>query len=173
MLSPSSYQDETGNPPGAARKAKKSMDGTHPLASLLLGLGAMLGQNKDIQPEPGQEEPGERPRGVYRFDGWQLDLASGQLTDAAGAPVALTEREVALLAIFLEAPGQLLMRGHLAEALQARLAANGSAGDPCVELEILGLRRKLEIDARFPEVIVTDRSPAGVGYIFALDVERL
>jgi two-component system, OmpR family, response regulator len=145
------------------------MDGAHTLASLLFGLGAMLGQGRDVEPELGQQQPS----GVYRFDGWQLDLASGQLIDASGAQVALTRREAALLVIFLEAPGQLLMRGHLADALQARLAADGDDGDPCVELEILGLRRKLEIDARFPEVIVTDRSPEGVGYVFALDVERI
>lgn len=149
------------------------MDGTHTLATLLSGLGAMLGQGKDVEPDLSQEQPGERPSGVYRFDGWQLDLASGQLIDAAGALVALSERESALLAIFLEAPGQLLLRGRLADAVHARLAANGNDGSPCVELEILGLRRKLEIDARFPEVIVTDRSPDGVGYIFALDVERV
>jgi len=148
------------------------MDGAHILASLLFGLGAMLGQGK-VEPEPGQEQLSEQPSGVYRFDGWQLDLASGQLIDAAGGQVALTKREAALLAIFLEAPGQLLMRGHLADALQARLAADGDDGGPCVELGILGLRRKLEIDARFPEVIVTDRSRDGVGYVFALDVERV
>jgi two-component system, OmpR family, response regulator len=149
------------------------MDGTHTLASLLSGLGAMLGQGKDVEPDLGEEQPGERPSGVYRFDGWQLDLASGQLTDATGALVTLTERETALLAIFLEAPGQLLMRDRLADAVQARLTANGTDGHPCVELEILRLRRKLEVDARFPEVIVTDRSPDGVGYVFALEVERL
>jgi DNA-binding response OmpR family regulator len=148
------------------------MDGAHPLASLLFGLGAMLGQGKDVKPELDQVQSSAQPSGVCRFDGWRLDLASGQLTDAAGAQVALSRREAALLAIFLEAPGQLLMRGHLADALQARLAADGDDGGPCVELEILGLRRKLEIDARFPEIIVTDRNPEGVGYVFALDVER-
>jgi two-component system, OmpR family, response regulator len=145
------------------------MDGTHTLTSLLLGLSAMLGQGKAVTPGLGQQQPS----GVYRFDGWRLDLASGQLTDATGAPVALNERETALLAIFLEAPGQLLMRSRLADAVQARLAANGNDGSPSVELEILGLRRKLEVDARFPEVIVTDRSPDGVGYVFTLDVERV
>jgi hypothetical protein len=35
----------------------------------------------------------------------------------------------------------------------------------------LGLRRKLETDARFPEVIITDRDENGVGYVFALHVE--
>ncbi len=168
MLSPSSYQDGTDNLTGVVRKAKKSMDGTHTLASLLFGLGAMLGQSREVEPA---DDP--RPNDVYRFDGWQLDLAAGQLTDAAGALVPLTAREVALLAIFLEAPGRLLMRGQLADSLQARLTANGSDGGSCVELEILGLRRKLEVDARFPEVIVTDRSPDGVGYVFALEVERV
>ena len=81
------------------------MDGTHPLASLLFGLGAMLGQGKDVKRGPGQEQlqeqPGEQPSGAYRFDGWRLDLASGQLIDAAGAQVALSRREATLLAIFL------------------------------------------------------------------------
>ena len=169
MLSSALYRDGTDNLTGAVRKAKKSMDGTHILASLLFGLGAMLGQSRNAAPDDDQE----RPSGVYRFDSWQLDVASGQLTDATGTLVPLSAREAALLAIFLEAPGQLLMRSQLADALQARLAADGSDGGSCIELEILGLRRKLEIDARFPEVIVTDRSPDGVGYVFALDVERV
>ena len=169
MLSSSSYQDGTDDLTGAVRKAKRSMDGTYTLTSLLYGLGAMLGQSREVA----LDEDQERPSGVYRFDGWRLDAASGQLVDATTALIPLTGREAALLAIFLEAPGQLLMRNQLANALQARLAAVGSDSGSCIELEILGLRRKLEIDASFPEVIVTDRSPDGVGYVFALDVKRV
>ena len=55
---------------------------------------------------------------------------------------------------------------ELAEALPVR-----GPHDPSIELEILGLRRKLETDPRFPEIIVTDREADGVGYVFALDVE--
>jgi DNA-binding response OmpR family regulator len=150
---------------------KDSIDGLPTLADLLTSIGSMFaGQSKGKDKvkvkvvQPGARD--RRPGGVYRFDGWRLDRLTGRLTDAAGALVPLTERETTLLTIFLDAPGQLLLRKQLAEVLPVR-----GHDDPSIELEILGLRRKLETDARFPEVIVTDRDANGVGYVFALDVE--
>lgn len=172
MHIPFAREPEMGHPIDLAQK-KDSLDGLPTLADLLISIGAMLaGQGKAksmIKNTINAAQSAARERrlpGVYRFDGWQLDRFTGQLTNAAGVPVPLTERETALLMIFLEAPGQLLMRNQLAAAQPAH-----GPDDPSIELEILGLRRKLETDARFPEVIVTDRDENGVGYVFALDVE--
>jgi two-component system OmpR family response regulator len=166
---PFSRDHQMADPVDPTRK-KDAIDGLPTLADLLASIGAMLGQGsnkKNGKGNPAQPSARDgRPGGVYRFDGWRLDRLTGRLTDAAGALVPLTERETTLLMIFLDAPGQLLMRKQLAEVLPAR-----GHDDPSIELEILGLRRKLETDARFPEVIVTDRDANGVGYVFALDVE--
>jgi DNA-binding response OmpR family regulator len=170
MHIPFSREPETGiliNP----MQKKDAIDGLPTLADLLTSIGSMFagpGQSKG-KDKVKAAQPSARDRragGVYRFDGWQLDRLTGRLTDAAGALVPLTERETSLLMIFLDAPGQLLLRKQLAEVLPVH-----GHDDPSIELEILGLRRKLEIDARFPEVIVTDRDANGVGYVFALDVE--
>jgi DNA-binding response OmpR family regulator len=168
MHIPFSRQAETGDPVEMADKANDSTDGLPTLADLLTSIGTMLGQakangrGKAAQPAARDGKSG----GVYHFDGWKLDRLSGRLTDASGAAVPLTERESALLMIFLDAPGQLLMRNQLADVLPPR-----GPDAPSIELEILGLRRKLETDPRFPEIIVTDRDEQGVGYVFALDVE--
>jgi DNA-binding response OmpR family regulator len=137
------------------------MDGVSTLAIFFGGIGSMLGR-KAMQPGSCLDRPG----GVYRFDGFRLDRQSGHLIDSAGNSVELTEREAALLLIFLEAPGQRLTRKCLADGLRAH-----GTDDSSVELEILGLRRKLEIDPRFPEIILTERDADGIGYAFALDVE--
>jgi len=42
--------------------------------------------------------------------------------------------------------------------------------DRSIDVQILRLRRKLEIDASAPRIIQTER---GIGYVFALPVERL
>jgi DNA-binding response OmpR family regulator len=42
--------------------------------------------------------------------------------------------------------------------------------DRSIDVQILRLRRKLEVDASAPQIIRTER---GVGYVFALPVERL
>ena len=55
-------------------------------------------------------------RGRFRFSGWQLDCKTRQLTDPAGAPVALTKGEYALLLAFLDAPQRPLSREHLLQA---------------------------------------------------------
>ena len=41
--------------------------------------------------------------------------------------------------------------------------------DRSIDVQVLRLRRKLEIDSRAPRVIQTER---GVGYLFILPVER-
>jgi DNA-binding response OmpR family regulator len=173
-------QPVTGAPVAPVRTTKESIVGLPTMADLLTSISAMLrpGQAKNDSKDDGEDDRTQtdkavqpsardrRPGGVYRFDGWRLDRLTGRLTDATGANVALTERETALLMIFLDAPGQFLMRARLAEVLPVR-----GPHDPSIELEILGLRRKLETDPRFPEIILTDREADGVGYVFALDVE--
>jgi two-component system, OmpR family, response regulator len=101
-----------------------------------------------------------------RFGGWQLDRWARRLTDAAGAPVALTRGEYALLIAFVDAPQRPLSREHLQQATRV----HDDVFDRSLDVRILRLRRKLEADPSAPRIIRTER---GVGYEFALPVEPL
>jgi two-component system OmpR family response regulator len=110
--------------------------------------------------------PRDPERGRFRFSGWQLDRKSRQLTDPAGAVVALTKGEYAMLLAFLEAPQRPLSREHLLQATRV----HEDVFDRSIDVQILRLRRKLERDPSAPRVIQTER---GVGYVFAIPVERI
>ncbi len=99
-----------------------------------------------------------------KFGGWQLDRLARRLTDPAGAAVALTTGEYALLAAFLDAPQRPLTREHLLQATRV----DGNVFDRSIDVQILRLRRKLQADPGGRQVIQTER---GVGYSFALPVE--
>jgi DNA-binding response OmpR family regulator len=115
----------------------------------------------------GRAAPARDPeRGRFRFSGWQLDRRIRQLTDPAGAPVALTKGEYAMLLAFLEAPQRPLSREHLLQATRV----HEDVFDRSIDVQILRLRRKLERDPSAPRVIRTER---GVGYVFAVPVERI
>src|SRR5262247_2551261 len=115
----------------------------------------------------GRVTPARDPeRGRFRFSGWQLDRKTRRLTDPAGAPIALTKGEYALLLAFLEAPQRPLSREHLLQATRV----HEDVFDRSIDVQILRLRRKLERDPSAPRVIKTER---GVGSVFAATVERV
>ena len=105
-------------------------------------------------------------RGRYRFGNWQLDRRNRRLRDADGNPVVLTKGEYALLLAFLDAPQRPLSREHLLQATRI----HEDVFDRSIDVQVLRLRRKLEATPNAPRVILTER---GVGYVFALPVERL
>ena len=117
--------------------------------------------------DAGRTGPARDPeRGRFRFSGWQLDRRIRQLTDPDGTAVALTKGEYAMLLAFLEAPQRPLSREHLLQATRV----HEDVFDRSIDVQILRLRRKLERDPSAPRVIQTER---GVGYIFAVPVERV
>ena len=117
--------------------------------------------------ETGRATPARDPeRGRFRFSGWELDRRTRRLTDPGGAPVALTKGEYAMLLAFLEAPQRPLSREHLLQATRI----HEDVFDRSIDVQILRLRRKLERDPSAPRVIRTER---GVGYVFAVPVERI
>jgi two-component system, OmpR family, response regulator len=103
---------------------------------------------------------------LCRFGGWQLDRRTRQLTAPSGMSVALTKSEYALLSAFVDAPQRPLTREFLLQATRV----HEDVFDRSVDVQILRLRRKLEIDKGEPPVIQTVR---GVGYILAHAVERV
>ena len=115
----------------------------------------------------GRTAPARDPeRGRFRFSGWQLDCKTRRLTDPAGTLVALTKGEYALLLAFLDAPQRPLSREHLLQATRV----HEDVFDRSIDVQILRLRRKLERDPSAPRFIQTER---GVGYVFAVPVERV
>jgi DNA-binding response OmpR family regulator len=107
----------------------------------------------------------EREGGGYRFNGWRLERYGRRLLDPNETPVSLTKGEYALLLAFLEAPGRSLTREHLVNATRV----HEDIFDRSIDVQVLRLRRKLEIDPNAPRMIQTER---GIGYVFALRVER-
>jgi two-component system, OmpR family, response regulator len=103
-------------------------------------------------------------RGGYRFGGWHLERRGRRLVDCNGSPVPLSKGEYGLLLAFLEAPQRPLTREHLLQATRL----HDDIFDRSIDVQILRLRRKLEIDPGSPRLIQTER---GVGYVFALPVE--
>ena len=83
--------------------------------------------------------------------------------------VLLVEEEESVLAsillAFLEAPLRALTREHLLRATRV----HEDIFDRSIDVQVLRLRRKLEIDPNAPRMIQTER---GIGYVFALPVER-
>jgi two-component system OmpR family response regulator len=101
----------------------------------------------------------------YRFAGWELNLRTRRLTSPAGTSVGLTVGEFSLLTAFLRAPQQVLSREQL---LAATRLHDEEVYDRSIDVQILRLRRKLEIDPSVPELIKTER---GLGYVFATPVQ--
>ena len=103
-------------------------------------------------------------RGGYKFGGWRLERRSRRLVTPDETLVPLSKSEYALLVAFLEAPQRPLTREHLLQATRV----HADIFDRSIDVQVLRLRRKLEIGPSAPRVIQTERS---VGYVFALPVE--
>jgi two-component system, OmpR family, response regulator len=103
--------------------------------------------------------------GGYRFNGWQLERRRRRLVDPNEKSVPLSKGEYALLLAFLEAPGRPLAREHLLRATRV----HEDIFERSIDVQILRLRRKLQIDPNSARMIRTER---GIGYVFAPPVER-
>ena len=113
-----------------------------------------------------QELAGEPPARELRFAGWRLDLAMRHLVGADGVAVPLSSGEFRLLQAFAENANRVLSRDRLTDALSGREAG---PFDRSVDVMVSRLRRRLNDDAREPELIKTVRNE---GYVLAAKVER-
>ncbi len=101
---------------------------------------------------------------VVRFACWCLDLRTRQLTDENGRVVELTTGEFNLLREFITAPGRVLSREHLLQAVHNR---TWDYFDRSIDVLVTRLRRKLESDDSTGALI---KSVRGAGYVFAATV---
>ena len=110
-----------------------------------------------------------RPDGIraYRFEGWELNLNTRRLADAAGNAVALSNGEFSLLVVLLGSPQRILTRDQLLDLSRLH---NDEVYNRSVDVQIMRLRRKIEKDPANPRYIRTER---GAGYVFGVPVETV
>ena len=105
--------------------------------------------------------------GSFAFAGWVLKSGERALVDREGVSVPLSTGEYNLLLALVTRPRQVLTRDQLLDLTQGREAA---AFDRAIDNQVSRLRRKIEIDAKSPELIKT---VWGGGYTLAAEVTRL
>jgi two-component system OmpR family response regulator len=98
---------------------------------------------------------------LVRFGTKWLDLEAQALRDDEGNEHPLTASEFSLLKVFAANPKRVLSRERLLELANAR---DSEAFDRAVDLRIMRIRRKIELDPTKPSVIRTIR---GGGYLFS------
>ncbi len=106
-------------------------------------------------------------RRAYRFAGWELNLLTRRLVDPGGRRVEITNGEFGLLQALCAAPQRVLSRDQLLELSRLHGA---EVYDRSIDVQILRLRRKIEVNPSEPEFIKTER---GAGYVFSVPVEVL
>jgi DNA-binding response OmpR family regulator len=102
---------------------------------------------------------------AYRFGTFELNLRTRRLKQQAGGNIVLTNGEFNLLAALLSAPERILSRDQL---LEASRVYDNEVYDRAIDIQVLRLRRKIELDPSQPKFIVTER---GAGYMFCAPVE--
>jgi len=103
---------------------------------------------------------------IYRFENWTLRADDWTLTGGDGIAIPLSTADFRLLQAFVTHPRQVLSRDQLLDLTQGREA---HAFDRSIDNQISRLRRKIEDDARAPNLIKT---VWGGGYMFSADVTR-
>ncbi len=103
---------------------------------------------------------------AFRFAGWELNTGLRRLKSPEGQNVELTNSEYALLVAFLRAPQKVLSRDQLLES--SRL--HDDIYDRSIDVQILRLRRKIEVKPNEPKLIRTER---GSGYFLDTSVETV
>ncbi|SBV99162.1 Transcriptional regulatory protein OmpR [uncultured Alphaproteobacteria bacterium] len=111
----------------------------------------------------GSAPPAEAPKRL-RFAGWVLDLDRRELCSAEGLVVPLSTGEFNLLLALVERPRRVLSREQLLDLARGRSAV---VFDRSIDTQVSRLRRKIEPDAKSPEIIKT---VWGGGYMLAADV---
>ena len=110
---------------------------------------------------------GARVCRAYRIPGWELNLRTRRLTASSGTEIALSNGEFNLLAALLATGNRVVSRDQLIEMSRRY---DNEVYDRAIDVQILRLRRKIEVNPAEPKIIVTER---GVGYRLAVTVEAI
>ncbi len=103
--------------------------------------------------------PGERGPEKIEYGTFTLDFLEREAF-LAGRPLNLTKVEFKLLGVLVKEPGRVFSRGEL---IEKALGYDFEGFDRTIDVHILNLRRKLELDPRQPRYIKT---VYGGGYKF-------
>ncbi|NSL53932.1 response regulator [Uliginosibacterium aquaticum] len=125
----------------------------------------LLARIRSIMRRAEEHGPAERPARTLHFAGWTLDLSAHNLLDKDGIVIALSTGEFRLLHMLAETPNCVFSRDQLTDAIAGR---DAGPFDRTIDVMISRLRRRLNDDARDPQLIKTVRSE---GYILATKVE--
>ena len=106
------------------------------------------------------------PRRMVRFGGFALDVDARVLRGPDGAPCKLTANKYSLLETLVQNANRVLTRDQLLERMQRQ---ESDVFDRAIDVLILRLRRKIEINPSAPRFIRTER---GFGYIFSVPDEE-
>lgn len=98
------------------------------------------------------------------FNGWRLDTARCELSSPDSGVVPLTQGEYGLLLALVQHARRVLNREQLLELTHSE---SMDVFDRTIDVLIMRLRRKIEINPHQPALIKTIR---GLGYVFAADV---
>ncbi|MFD2233049.1 response regulator [Phaeospirillum tilakii] len=115
-------------------------------------------------PPTGPTDDSAQAGDVLDFSGWTLDVLRRRLSSPDGVLVEVTSGEFDLLLAFLRHPHQVLSRDQLLDLSRGRVSG---PFDRTIDVQVGRLRRKMEADARNPELFKTVR---GGGYVLATDV---
>lgn len=126
----------------------------------------LLARIRSILRRSEDHESRENSSRALHFSGWTLDLAARNLVDNNGIVIALSSGEFRLLHFLADSPNRVFSRDQLMDVL-----AGHEAGpfDRTIDVMISRLRRRLNDDARDPQLIKTMRNE---GYMLATRVEQ-
>ncbi len=118
-----------------------------------------------LRPVADIDPPATEP--ILQFSCYCLDLTGHSLLNQDGGDIPLTRSEFVLLASFVQRAGRVLSRDFLRQVLAGREA---EAFERSVDMLVMRLRRKIELDPKCPTLILT---VPGAGYKFAAKVRRV
>ena len=106
---------------------------------------------------------------TFEFDGWIYEGKRDEVRAPGGYQVALSQKETALLKVFLAYAHIPLTREEIAAALDVTGESDGTeAAGRAIDVLVGRLRTKIEKDPKTPRLVRTAR---GVGYVFSVDVK--
>ena len=133
---------------------------------LLARIRALLRRCK-LDDDALERSPREGSPRAYRFAGWELNLNLARLCAPDSTRVVLSRGEFNLLRAFLSAPQRLLRRDQLLDLTRLH---SEDVYNRSIDVQVLRLRRKLEVDDSRSQFIKTER---GIGYYFDATVSTV
>ncbi len=103
---------------------------------------------------------------AYSSDGWHFNTRSQELISTAGQAVELTTYEFLVLECLVKRSQQVISRDELLDVVANR---DWNPNDRSIDVLIVKLRKKIEIDSKAPKLIKTIR---GAGYKFIGKVRK-